>query len=227
MRAKVTRSNLSLNAKKEILEDIANGMLPDKAKIKYKAGLSTVYKIQNEKEKILSEWEASNNPNRKRNRKSKDELNQATYDFFKLCRSKNIPLSGPMLKQKALIIAKKLGMEEFAASNGWLDKFKDRYGIQFKVLCGESASADIEIADQWKQKIPHLCKEYDLSNIFNCDETGLYFRQLPKRTLEDKAIKAKGIKLARERLSILLCCSLTGQKLIPLVIGNLLYQGAS
>ena len=41
------------------------------------------------------------------------------WDWYTLCRSSNIPVSGTMLQEEALIIAEKLGVEGFAASN-WL-----------------------------------------------------------------------------------------------------------
>ncbi|ESO04001.1 hypothetical protein HELRODRAFT_136350, partial [Helobdella robusta] len=56
-------------------------------------------------------------------------------------------------------------------------------------------------------------------NIFNADETGLYYRSLPQRSFVLKSDKRKGIKTAKERITVLLACSQTGEKLPPLVIG--------
>ena len=91
----------------------------------------------------------------------------------------NIPISGPMLQTKALIIVKHFEIENFKASNGWLEKFKLRHGIEFKHLCGESAEVNCEIAYIFKRKLPKICEEYSSNNIFNCDETGLHYKQFP------------------------------------------------
>ncbi|ESO00396.1 hypothetical protein HELRODRAFT_175813 [Helobdella robusta] len=56
-------------------------------------------------------------------------------------------------------------------------------------------------------------------NIFNADETGLYYRSLLQRSLVLKSDKRKGIKTAKEKITVLLACSQTGEKLPPLVIG--------
>jgi hypothetical protein len=55
---------------------------------------------------------------------------------------------------------------------------------------------------------------------FNTDETAIFERQLPRKSMVIKGESCKGGKFAKERLSIMLCCSATGEKLKPLIIGN-------
>jgi hypothetical protein len=49
-----------------------------------------------------------------------------------------------MLQAKAAEIASSLQMEKFTASNGWLEAFRRRNKINFRVLCGESANVEVE-----------------------------------------------------------------------------------
>ena len=59
--------------------------------------------------------------------------------------------------------------------------------------------------------------------IYNCDETALYYKILPDRTLATKndTEKRKGHKLIKDRLTILLCTNWAGtHKLKPLCIGK-------
>lgn len=65
-------------------------------------------------------------------------MNTLTYDFFRLRRSKDIPVSGPMLQIYAKKIADAIIVSEFVASNGWLESFRRRHNISFKVISGES-----------------------------------------------------------------------------------------
>ena len=60
--------------------------------------------------------------------------------WFKVARDNDIPISGPIMIQKARQLAEKLGVPkgEFKCSNGWLDWFKVRHGISFKKICGSN-----------------------------------------------------------------------------------------
>jgi predicted aldo/keto reductase-like oxidoreductase len=46
---------------------------------------------------------------------------------------------------------------------------------------GEAASAPLEILDEKRQKLHEIIKEYDLNNVFNCNETGHIAPRCPKR----------------------------------------------
>ena len=64
-------------------------------------------------------------------------------------------------------------------------------------------------------------KEYKANDIFNCDETGLFFKMMPKRTLAFKGEPCHRGKNNKERLSVLLCCNADrSEKLMPIVIGK-------
>ena len=59
------------------------------------------------------------------------------------------------------------------------------------------------------------------SNIFNADETGLYWKAILDGTFTDKNAKVSGAKIAKDRLTVMLTANMDGsQKLTPLVIGK-------
>ena len=55
-----------------------------------------------------------------------EELNKAVHKWFLILRSENVPISGLMLKEKALKFAEGSNIEGFQASEGWLEKWKKR-----------------------------------------------------------------------------------------------------
>jgi hypothetical protein len=59
-------------------------------------------------------------------------------------RAKNAPVSGPLLREKAREYTTALGHDEFQASVGWLNRFRDRNGIVAKVLCGEEKDVPLD-----------------------------------------------------------------------------------
>ena len=136
-------------------------------------------------------------------------------------RAKNIPVSGRILQERAKQFSVELGYDSFTASNGWQQRWQKRHNVKMAVLSGEGADVDENVVSDWKKRLETICEGYELGNIFNADETGLFFRALPTRSFVHaaKGEQAKGGKKAKERVSVL-ACSATGEKLKPLVIGR-------
>ena len=59
-----------------------------------------------------------------------------------------------------------------------------------------------------------------MQDIWNLDETGLIYRALPDKCLFAKSKKCKGGKKSKERLTVALMTSATGEKKKPIVIGK-------
>ncbi|XP_042913701.1 tigger transposable element-derived protein 6-like [Parasteatoda tepidariorum] len=99
-----------------------------------------------------------------------------------MARAQNIPISGLILKEKALQFANELGVSEFSASNGWFEWFKERHGLSFKKMCGEVV--DTRPVEEWKNDLlKDVLQRYNPCDVFNLDETGLFFRLVPDKTL--------------------------------------------
>ncbi|UYV78592.1 hypothetical protein LAZ67_16002085 [Cordylochernes scorpioides] len=62
---------------------------------------------------------------------------------------------------------------------------------------------------------------YDPANIYNADETGLFFQLIPDLTLAHKDENCRGVKRMKQRITVLLCCNSTGtDKRRLLIIGK-------
>lgn len=69
-------------------------------------------------------------PAAKRIKLGKDsKVDQALTDWLKFARSKELPISSVVLKEKADEIAKDLGHFEFKASDDWFSRWKKRHGL--------------------------------------------------------------------------------------------------
>uniref|UniRef100_A0A674KH34 HTH CENPB-type domain-containing protein n=1 Tax=Terrapene triunguis TaxID=2587831 RepID=A0A674KH34_9SAUR len=122
-----------------------------------------------------------------------ESLDSALYQWFVQARSEGVPISGPILKAQAEKFDRLINGNEskFKASNGWLDRFKKRHTISQVLVSGEIRSADKEAADSYPIELKKLLEEgcYTADQVYNCDETGLCFKMLPDRTLqEEKAL---------------------------------------
>ncbi|XP_064116376.1 tigger transposable element-derived protein 1-like [Macrobrachium nipponense] len=114
----------------------------------------------------------------------------------------------------------------FVGSKGWFEKFKRRFGLRSVLLYGEAASADQEAALRYvEDEFPKLIKEggYILEQVFNMDETGLFWKRMPSRTfLYKDEVKKPGSKAHKDRVTLLMCGNATGFMLKPGLIYKLL-----
>lgn len=189
---------------------------------KYGVGKTQINDIIKNKSELKKNVEEGVNLEQKRKFPKSEGLavDQVVYNWFCKARNKAIPISGPLLKEKALEAASSLKMENFAASNGWLESFCKRHNITFKSICGESAEVNLDDIEDWKTKLPLILRNYSPRDVYNADETGLYYRAMPNKTFALKNEKCAGKKAAKQRLTILLCANMEGEKEDPLVIGK-------
>lgn len=93
-----------------------------------------------------------------------DKVNEALFLWFTQCRSKGLPVTGPILQEKALQFNKKIGSDpNFKASEGWLEKWKNRYGVRKLHISGEKLSANENAVGEFKTFLHKLLDEEGIS----------------------------------------------------------------
>ena len=206
----------------KVLEASDRGLSARRISEDFGVGKTQIQDIVKNKEAIRQDYSKGAPLDKRRNlrKTGNEEINSLIYEWFRAARSKNVPVSGPLIQEKAKLFAEELGIETFKASNGWLESFRKCHGIKFSILSGEAADVNEEIVINWAQRLPNLCEGFSAEDIFNVDESGIFYKALPDRSLTLKGEQCKGGKKAKERITVLLCCSQTGEKLKPLVIGK-------
>ena len=122
---------------------------------------------------------------------------------IKKCASANVLPDGPMLKEEAMLIKERLNKDElatFTASNGWLEKFKQTYGLRETRITGEVDDILKMTFQSWIERLPELTSGYDLRNIWNMDELGFFFKALLEKDLLEKLRRCKVGKKSKQRL---------------------------
>jgi len=94
-----------------------------------------------------------------------------------LTNQERIPIFGDLIKENATKILDRLhpGHELFELSNGWLEAFKLCHRIKFFCRFGESGSVDMNVVNLALPRIRQLLDQYAWKDIYNMDETGLFF----------------------------------------------------
>lgn len=90
--------------------------------------------------------------------------------------------------------------------------------IQY-ILSGEASSCDVQYAEHWRRiMLPPLLQGYAPNDIFNLDEAALFFQCLPNKTLEFKGKKCHGVKVSKQRITIIPICNMSGSEKLPLIV---------
>jgi hypothetical protein len=137
-------------------------------------------------------------------------IEEAVVIFIDDTISRNGRLTDEGIREFAAEVAQEAGITNFKFSAKWFRRVKRDHAISTGAAHGESGSADMEAAALAQKWLPAFYKEVGASidDVFNNDETGLFFRQLPKRTIRKGRVR--GLKLAKDRITVLACCNLTG-----------------
>ena len=134
-------------------------------------------------------------------------------------------ITGEILKQQAIKLWAALlqyrGKEQPKFSNGWLGNFQKRFNIKEYINHGEAAAVQIDSPDAIAQieKICRLVIKYDLDDVLNMDETGLFWKLTPDCTLAIKA--GSGGKKSKDRVTLVFTVSASGKKELVWCIAKL------
>ncbi|GBO43886.1 Tigger transposable element-derived protein 1 [Araneus ventricosus] len=128
---------------------------------------------------------------------------------------------GDLLNQSPRTSTDEASEDSFKASRGWFDNFRKRKGIHSAVRHGEAASSDVKAAEDHLKTSSELIEAngYIPQQVFNCNETGLFWKKMPNRTYitaEEKIMP--GHKPMKDRLTLALCANASGDcKIKPLL----------
>ncbi|XP_039386738.1 tigger transposable element-derived protein 4-like [Mauremys reevesii] len=216
--------NQSIEKKYEIILQLEKGTKPADLNRQHGIPANTISGWKKKADVIKQMYEKSVfDPARKKLRVAEHkDVDDALFQWLTNTRATKLPVNGPLLMEKADILAAKLGHPDFKASQGWLDRFKKRHNIVFKAICGESAAVQQEQVDSWlKTQMRTILDTYETWNIFNADETGVFWKCLPDKTMAFRGEACHGGKKSKDRLAVLVAANMDGSQKLPLyVIGK-------
>lgn len=152
------------------------------------------------------------------------------YTWVQDQRQKGCPLSTELITSKASSLYEDIKIRDnqvgvhhkFSASIGWFRGFKKRFNIANVRLHGEGASCDTDAVPSFLSKFKEIISEnsYLPQQVYNVDETGLFWKRMPSRTyVTESERRASGFKAHKDRLTLLLGGNASGDaKLPPLLV---------
>ncbi|KAH8034210.1 hypothetical protein HPB51_021880 [Rhipicephalus microplus] len=131
---------LPLKEKLAAIQEVDAGVKKTEVALKYGITKSTLTTILKAKDKLHNNASRFA-PDRKRLREAAyPDLENAVLLWLKRARSSNLPINGPILREKAEELSLRLGIEDFKCSDGWISPFKERHGLFFKTTEGDDES---------------------------------------------------------------------------------------
>jgi hypothetical protein len=105
--------------------------------------LNTIVKSRKDTEKCYAQCGRFSGQRKSLKQSPFEELESLLAVWFKQARGSNAVISGTLLREKALHISTRLGIEDFKASNGWINGFKQQHSVVYKTVSGEYKSAKV------------------------------------------------------------------------------------
>jgi len=195
-KTKKVRVSLTALQKKEICERLMADKTLKQKDIAAEYGVSkqSISDIVKAKEQWLKIEPGTALANSKRTRKATfEDIEEAMKIWVEnvLVRS-DLILSDSLLMEKVLEFAKEFEVSnKFLASTGWTRNFKKRNNLKSYKKRGESGSVDMNRIPEFRQQLQDIIKDYEPKDVFNCDETALYWMLEPNRTLAYGPVKGK------------------------------------
>lgn len=157
---------LSIAQKVKLLEKLDSGVSVKHLTEEYGVGMTTIYDLKKQKDKLLKFYTESDEPKLMKNRKTlhkakNEDLDRVLKEWIHQRRREHMPLNGVLIMKQAKIYHDELKIEgNCEYSTGWLQKFKKRHGIKFLKICGNKASVDHKAAKKF-------IEEVDMQKVFN------------------------------------------------------------
>ena len=139
------------------------------------------------------------------------DLDEAVFTWFKNACSNNTPVNGIIIKQKSLSLAKIFELTNFRASDGLLNKWKQRHIVTFKAVPGEENAVTPEMSASWSETyLLNILSKYELKDTCNADVFGLFCQ----------GECCSGGNHSKVRLTGLAYGNATGEKLALFLVGK-------
>ena len=236
---KRVRKGITLSVKLDIIKRFDRGERNKDIVRALNLPASTIRTIYTQREKILKAAEVTiGSASRKVVSFSRhpimDKMESLLLEWIDGCTKRGDPLSYLLIKEKSVVLFNKLKQKaledgdetvtkvEFKGSHGWFDRFLRRGQLHNLKVTGENATADTEAAERFLEELKKIITVggYSYKQVFNCDETAIYWKKLPSKTflsIEEK--QTKGHKVSKDRFTLMPIINATGDAFLrPLLV---------
>ncbi|RHY38460.1 hypothetical protein DYB34_009242 [Aphanomyces astaci] len=152
------------------------------------------------------------------------ELETQLHAWLINMRRQKVSIPPNVVRHKAKSIANSFDPPlQFEASPGWLENYRRRSSVGITILHGEGGEVDKEDPELLAglAVLSNIVATYPEHCVYNMDETGLFYRTLPRKTLlapDESPVSTRGRKVPKDRVSLILCANSDGTHKIPITL---------
>ena len=159
-----------------------------------------------------------------------EEITKYVMNEFRFARERALSVHEVDLKRWGLNKAREINFTEFTASNRWLSRLKNGYNIVSRKITHFVTNHHVHEQETINANAKHFVEEtnslivnYEMTNIFNTDQSGFNYEMVSKRTLSVEGEKTtfgliKSKSAVTHSYTIQPLISMTGKLLSPLYI---------
>ncbi|KAE8883837.1 hypothetical protein PF005_g27228 [Phytophthora fragariae] len=145
-------------------------------------------------------------------------LDRCMIEFVLASESWGIPLSGSMLIAQSRKALQRLNVPPASwprLGRSWFRNFQDRYRIRWRRAHGEDGLVDLDAVEEEVAELRRLICTYSFTDVYNMDETGFFFINVPRGSL--CVSSAPALKQDKARITLALCTNASGTDKLPLL----------
>lgn len=111
-----------------------------------------------------------------------NSLDASMMKWYVQLKSCGVNVTSSTLKTAAGNFAHELETDNFKWSDGWLWRFWNRHGLFDAKVHSEGGDDDMASVESFRLKLHKFIEDEQLSltQVYNSDETGLYWKSMPK-----------------------------------------------
>jgi hypothetical protein len=204
-----------------IVSNVKRDEIISKYKLKSSSHLTKLIK---QKERIIESYERLNAKQLKTSayvsQSKYPDVEEALVLWIRQMRDKKISLSSDLIREKAVKFAEDMGYTDFKATNRYIKGLKKRHQIEWTTIRGESESVNPEVVTNWQKELESEINGFDSKDIYNLDETALFWRILPNKTYAFGNESKKGVKQLKNRVTLVLITNADGSDKRAVMIGQ-------
>ena len=229
------RKRLSLKEKSEAARCLQNGASASSVMKRFGIGRSTITKIKSNLSVLIQKAHAHGASLHAKSLRTPPllELEEEVLTFINIARSARMPVTKAVIRQRAFsrdrLLEQKRETEisqylkSFTASTGWAQNFVRRHALRSIALHGAGGSVNASEVASAIANLRAQLREYDTDCIYNVDETGLFFKLLPRRTYicsyeNKKSIRGTKSMKSKDRVTAFVCTNACGSEKLPMAI---------